>query len=104
MREIGKEHNGTELDAQVGETLELRLPENPTTGYRWQLRSDGAPVLALLSDSFAPGGGATGSTGSRRWAFRIAQPGLARVAVEQQRNWERRAIDTFEVAVRARER
>src|SRR5437660_4307603 len=83
MPEIGKEHSGSELNLEIGESLELRLPENPTTGYRWQLRSSGSPVLELMEDSPSPAGEAVGAGRVRRWVFRAAQAGLARLELEQ---------------------
>ena len=102
MPEIGKEHSGSELNLEVGESLELRLPENPTTGYRWQLRSSGSPVLELMEDSPSPAGEAVGAGRVRRWVFRAAQAGLARLELEQRRSWERQAVDSFNVAIRVK--
>ncbi len=100
MREITKTDSGKELHAEIGEVFELRLPENPTTGYRWELRSHGDPVLELAEDAFAPSGDAVGAGGMRRWTFRILRAGVARLELVQRRSWERNATDTFNVAIR----
>lgn len=44
----------------VGEEVILRLPENPTTGYRWQFTPSGSGRLRLLTDRFESG--ASGGT------------------------------------------
>ena len=36
---ISSEHDGAHLQAKIGDNIELRLPENPTTGYRWSIES-----------------------------------------------------------------
>ena len=100
VREISKADAGTELNVSIGETLELRLAENPTTGYRWQLRSSGDPVLKFVEQSFAPSGLAVGAGGTRRWIFRAVLVGLSRLELEQRRSWERQTIDTFNITIR----
>jgi inhibitor of cysteine peptidase len=87
MRELTKADSDTELEIEIGDTLELRLPENRTTGYRWQMCSAGAPALQLIEDSFTPPSGALGAGGMRRWKFRAALAGAARLEPEHHRSW-----------------
>src|SRR5581483_7057383 len=42
--------SGQSMTLPVGETLELRLPENPTTGYRWSVVENGADVLTPVEE------------------------------------------------------
>jgi inhibitor of cysteine peptidase len=100
MREITKTDSGTQLDLRVGETLELQLPESPTTGYRWQMRSVGGPALELTDDSFSPASMGVGASGVRRWRFRAALAGAARLELEHRRGWEHHAIDAFNATIR----
>jgi inhibitor of cysteine peptidase len=99
MREITKADSGRELDVGVGETIKLGLPENPTTGYRWQLRSSGGPVLELAEHDFVPSRETVGAGGLRCWTFRAVRAGVARLELEQRRSWERQATDTFSVTI-----
>jgi inhibitor of cysteine peptidase len=99
MREITKADSGREFDVGVGETLELRLPENPTTGYRWEQRSASSPTLELVECSFASSSEAVGAGGVRRWTFRAALAGVARLEFEQRRSWQRQAIDGFYITI-----
>jgi inhibitor of cysteine peptidase len=101
MRELDKAQSGGELLVRVGETLELKLPENPTKGYRWQLSSSGSPVLYLVEDDFTPTGTAVGTGGMRHWTFRVEQAGAAQLELELRRSWERQAMDTFGITIRA---
>jgi inhibitor of cysteine peptidase len=100
MIDVDKSHNGRELELPIGETLDLRLPENPTTGYRWQARAAGQPALELSQDSVERHGPAIGDGGVRRWTFRAVQAGVARLDMELRRSWEQRAVDTFSVVIR----
>lgn len=63
--ELGAADDGRSVELRPGQVVVLRLPENPTTGYRWE-----APAgLALLADSFEPGGAAAGAAGLRVLRF-----------------------------------
>ena len=39
--------DGRTVDLRVGQELEIRLTENPTTGFRWQIESSGGPAGEL---------------------------------------------------------
>jgi inhibitor of cysteine peptidase len=92
--------NGDDLEMGIGESLELRLPENPTTGYRWQTDSAGKPALELEEESFEPSLEAYGASGIRRWRFRSVQKGVAHLKMDRRRSWERQAVETFTVTIR----
>lgn len=70
-----------------GDTVELRLPETPTTGYRWQVRTSGG--LATITDEHVPGGTAPGAGGLRRVAFDVTEAGSHELRAELARPWER---------------
>ncbi len=80
-------NNGGLLQAHVGDELVLRLPETPSTGYRWTV--DVAPVNATLDhDSFNPGGGGVGGHGTRTFEFRVTARGDAHLGLKRWRAWE----------------
>jgi inhibitor of cysteine peptidase len=102
MVSITSDMNGSHVDVLTGELIELQFSENPTTGYRWQMRSSGSPVLAAEGDSFQASGGAAGAGGIRQMRFRAAQAGSVQVELDYARAWEHRAVDTFKVTVRVK--
>jgi inhibitor of cysteine peptidase len=102
MIQIDKSQNGGEVEVALGQQIELRLGENPTTGYRWHLRSKIEPVLAVHEDTFASSGTGVGAGGIRCWRFQAAQEGTARVELENRRSWEKRMIDEFAVNIRVK--
>jgi inhibitor of cysteine peptidase len=103
MLQITKARNGSEIEVRPGETFELELPENPTTGYRWHLLSADGSVYKLQDDSFQPSGGtAYGGGGIRRWRFQAVQEGAAPLEVEYRRSWEKQAAEIFKITVRVR--
>jgi inhibitor of cysteine peptidase len=96
---VSRPDAGKRIRVRVGDVLEVRLPENPTTGYRWDFVAPGN--LSVVSDELAaqPGGG-IGAGGERVVRFRATAPGETRVEAANQRSWARGpALDTFGVDV-----
>ncbi len=80
--------NGSLVRARVGEEIELALAENPTTGFRWTVVEDGAPVCRVAADAFEGGGGPPGAGGVRRVRLAVVAAGSCRVALERRRPWQ----------------
>jgi inhibitor of cysteine peptidase len=70
----------------------VRLAENPTTGYRWELSQSGNGQLELLEDAFEGAGsngtGAPGAAGYRRFRFIARQSGQVQLEASLRRSWE----------------
>ena len=66
--------------------LRVRLPENPTTGYRWVLLSCG--TLQPVVDSFWPGAGGMGAEGMRQFDLRATSIGPQAIRLVLRREWE----------------
>jgi len=86
---ITEADNGTSINLKNGETFFLKLRENPSTGYSWQLNlSQG---LSILSDEYtqdpAPEG-YTGVLGTRQWEIKAVTPGSQQVKGIYKRPWE----------------
>lgn len=81
-------HNGGLLRARVGDDVLVRLPESPTTGFRWKV--DVAPALLnLQSDTFDAGaGGGVGGGGLRTFRFHAHAAGDAPISLKRWREWE----------------
>jgi predicted secreted protein len=94
---------GKHVEIRPGDTLTIRLPENPTTGYRWQLASEGAvPSMAasLVSSNFAPSTStAAGAGGERTLTFAARDPGRSRMRLVYKQPWlnDSDAAETFEI-------
>ena len=46
------EDRGKTFKIQVGGEIELKLAENPSTGYQWTILSDPYPQLDLITEDF----------------------------------------------------
>jgi inhibitor of cysteine peptidase len=97
--------NGQTVSLHPGATGELRLPESPTTGYRWTLES-APPNLTIGEEDFtpfapAPFAPAPGGGGERRWSIQAVSPGSGALALKRWREWEGEAsvIERFQVTL-----
>jgi inhibitor of cysteine peptidase len=99
---IERKDNNTQVALTVGQEMQVALPENPTTGFRWQMQARGEPILQLLDDTFDPPSPGIGKGGTRRWRFRAAQKGSAAIEMAYRRAWEQdqSPTETFRLAVR----
>jgi len=100
--ELRRDAAARTVEAQVGDILTLRLPENPSTGYRWEVEV--GSVVEVVSDSFALEGDGIGAGGEREFVFCIRQPGSDIIKMMLRRSWESEtaAIDRIAFSVRAR--
>lgn len=91
--------HGSRPVVRVGDTIELHLPENPTTGFRWTLLPNPAVVIeSAHMDAVAP---APGAAGQRVLRLRALQSGEHRVQLRCEREWEGASTATghFEVTL-----
>ena len=102
--------NGSTLVLQPGQPLEVRLPGNPSTGFRWEhrpgtqgvLRQDGEPRFERADA--APG--AVGAGGTEVFRFVPVAPGLQALSFAYRRAWEKEVLParTLDLEVRVASR
>src|SRR5438105_9627169 len=78
--------DGSRRSVDVGDRVTVSLPENPTTGYRWQVEVDDA-VLRLVDDRFEAPTPARGAGGRRVLVFDAAGAGSTTLRLENRRSW-----------------
>ena len=88
MMTLDQSANGTEVSLTQGQRMEIALPENPTTGFRWEVTQTGAPVLAAEGSTFEAPHGAPGKGGVRRWRFHAVQAGSGTLELVYRRSFE----------------
>ena len=104
--QVDERADRTDIELPVGQMLEVSLPENPTTGYRWQVAQGGEPVCSLVRDAFDPpgdrdGGQRLGRAGRHRWQLRAAHPGVGQIELVSRRPWgDQPAARRFTLTVR----
>jgi inhibitor of cysteine peptidase len=97
---VTRADNGRVVAAKVGDTIAVRLAENPTTGYTWTIASiDGARLEAGLPTRET--GAGVGAGGTTTWPIRVRAAGRARLELVHARSWERDvpAAERFTVTV-----
>lgn len=89
--ELDESVNGREVPVAIGQTIALSLPENPTTGFRWELGDNGQPACTPLGEDFTESTtGGVGRGGTRRWLFKAVAAGSSSIALVYRRAWEKR--------------
>jgi inhibitor of cysteine peptidase len=79
--------NGQTIHLAIGQTIEICLEENPTTGFRWQLMADLEAACATISDAFVHPGGPPGRGGEHRWIFEAVRSGGCDIELRYRRRW-----------------
>lgn len=85
--------NGEAVAIRNGDAIELMLPENATTGFRWQVvRADGLVEEAPADHESPPRAPEEqqriGAGGTRRIRFRARTPGTGRLELKLWREFE----------------
>jgi inhibitor of cysteine peptidase len=94
--------NGSRIEVSTGATIQISLPENPTTGFRWAIdRQDEGILTAATPEYFLNEGPGIGGGGVRRFTFNSVGTGEAVVALKNWRDWEGEGtvIDRFQVTI-----
>ena len=65
---LTEQDGGREVPVSAGDVIELRLPENPTTGFRW---SFDAPGVELVEDRYEDVGEGLGAASQRVLRLRV---------------------------------
>jgi inhibitor of cysteine peptidase len=101
---VDETFNGRTIDVTVGQTVEVHLSENPTTGFRWQLTSDGGPACVMTGDQFIAPTGPPGKGGDHTWTFKVVRPGECDIELGYRRRWEGSAAasKTFKIHVKVK--
>lgn len=93
--------NNRTAELRVGERLEVRLPENPTTGFSWAVDENDRRLLTMENTAYAPPveAGFSGARGQRTFHFVARQPGDVALKMKYWRVWEGNSSITERFAV-----
>lgn len=80
--------NGRTIDTTVGQTFDIHLLENPTTGFHWQLTPLDSAACILVSDAFNGPAITPGRGGEHSWTFRAAASGRCDIELLYRRKWD----------------
>jgi inhibitor of cysteine peptidase len=87
--QLADEDNGKTIELKVGDTMEIALQGNPTTGYQWQVESFDTAVLEAVGDpEYTPDTDAIGSGGVFVFHFKALATGTTPLQLEYLRVWD----------------
>jgi len=99
MKTFVKTDSGTTCELRAGESFEVRLAENPTTGYTWAVLKIPEGLLRLETESLETEPAdprIAGRGGTKVFVFKTLQPGSGELDLRLRRPWEKDVfIDSF---------
>ena len=103
MLVVNEASSGQTVELSTGQVMELRLPENPTTGFRWHVTSPGGPACRIVFDTYqSPDRAIPGAGGAHVWRVEAAQAGLCNLTLRYSRSWDTEAASGRGFAVQIR--
>lgn len=92
--------DGRTIQLGVGTRLELRLPDNPSTGYRWSVEAD-SRFVTVEEGVYTQLVHGLGGGGERQWWINTCQTGCTTLRLSRWRPWESEssAIERFAVTL-----
>jgi inhibitor of cysteine peptidase len=106
MSELTQADNGKLVEARPGDLIIIRLPENPTTGFRWTVDNVDPLCVEAQGSSFSPArAAAVGSGGERTFSFQVkGEGGTGNIGLKLKRQWEAdaSAVQRYSVTVKVR--
>ncbi|QQS28310.1 MAG: protease inhibitor I42 family protein [Sphingobacteriales bacterium] len=90
------EHTGQVAKLKVGDTLNLLLKSNPTTGYSWKIVQLDSLTLQNTGEKYIPYStepNITGSGGNQWYSFKTIKHGNTKISIVYKRPWEKQTTD-----------
>jgi inhibitor of cysteine peptidase len=94
--------SGKTIDLRVGAEAALRLPENPSTGFRWAIDAADANLAEIKQGAYDPASKAVGGGGQAQWLIKAKAPGATTIKLKRWRQWEGESsvVERFEITLR----
>ena len=102
---LSEKDNGKQVHLRSGQSMDIVLFENATTGYQWQIVSIDKDILVEAEKpDFEPASGLLGAGGKKTYHFKAASPGKTELRFAYRRPWEANVspIKTFTVWITVR--
>lgn len=95
---------GSIIEAHQGDVIVIRLEENLTTGYGWEVKTGGSVVELIESTYIEATEKALGRGGTRVLRFAARSPGSQEILLKLRRPWDPpdRVLEHLDVTIRVR--
>jgi inhibitor of cysteine peptidase len=80
--------DGKAVDLHVGDTVVVRLSENPAAGYRWSVDGLDTQMASVEEGEYVRQSDAVGSGGEARWTVKAKMPGTTAIKLKLWRHFE----------------
>jgi predicted secreted protein len=99
---LGLGDNRREIRVSANDVIEIRLPENPSTGVRWSLEESGGTVEVVGDRYEQESGAGVGAAATRVFTLKSRSHGRTSLRFKRWQEWEGPAsVDaTFECVLR----
>lgn len=96
---VNKQHNGKEIEAKVGDVIQVELESLGSAGYRWFIENVDANYVTVISERAEATGGEEqiGAPVLSLWRLRLLRKGSTDIKMFHYRDWEgkEKASDSF---------
>ena len=100
LHQVTIDQHSQTLQVSPGDTVELQLEENPTTGYSWMVEEI-TPIFSIQQNDYELFSGAgIGGGGTRKLLLKVERPGNGRISLQNRQPWSGDVYQTFELDVK----
>src|SRR5262245_29620983 len=98
---INKTDHGKTFQIKIGSLIVIRLPENPTTGFKWKIIEINNEIVILKNTSYQiSSDSGIGAGGTRIFSIGTIAEGTTKIELKLLQVWEpQNFVDSFEVTV-----
>jgi inhibitor of cysteine peptidase len=100
---VNEENDQGSVALRIGDTLEVELAGNPTTGYQWEVVAGEGEMLKSMGEAeFIQGTQVVGAGGTFRFQFEAVLAGETNLKLEYKRPFEQDVapLNTFSIQVK----
>ena len=99
MTTVDKSFDGKKILAQKGDIIHIKLAENPTTGYLWQIKSIDEKHLHFIKKENEIAEAGVGAGGISTFYLEIISAGTSDLNIALGNPWENDTVENFNITI-----
>jgi inhibitor of cysteine peptidase len=88
VHQLNESDNNRTISIRTGEKLRITLPENATTGFRWEIERCDRELVGVVAEEPRYHSGKVGSGGHVEFVFQGRSVGVCEIVLKHWRSWE----------------